>query len=53
VAGQTMFHERIQRYLDLRTGAATFPVEGPNESTREVWGHVVCPHRWAIGGADQ
>jgi ABC-2 type transport system ATP-binding protein len=48
----TMFDERIQRYFDLRSGAATFRVEGPSESTREVWGHVVYPHRWEIEGGD-
>ena len=37
---------RLQRYLDLRPGAATFTVDGPSVATREVSGHVVYPHRW-------
>jgi hypothetical protein len=53
MARQAMSDERIRRYLDLRTGAATFPVEGPSESTRKVWGRVVHPHRWEIDEADQ
>jgi ABC-type polysaccharide/polyol phosphate transport system ATPase subunit len=40
--------ERIQRYLDLRPRAATFTVEGPSVSSREVSGHVVYPHRWEV-----
>ena len=40
--------ERIQRWLDFRHGAATFTVEGPSVSSREVSGHVVYPHRWDI-----
>ena len=45
--------ERIQRYLDLRSQTATFTVDGPGVSTREVSGYVVYPHRWeAEPGAD-
>jgi ABC-type polysaccharide/polyol phosphate transport system ATPase subunit len=46
----TVFDEHIRRYLDLRSHAGTFRVEGPSESTREVSGHVVYPHRWEVGG---
>ena len=37
---------RIQRYLDMRAGAAAFVVDGPSVASREVSGHLVYPHRW-------
>jgi ABC-type polysaccharide/polyol phosphate transport system ATPase subunit len=39
----------IRRYLDMRPRAATFMVDGPSVSTREVSGHLVMPHHWEIG----
>jgi ABC-type polysaccharide/polyol phosphate transport system ATPase subunit len=48
----TVFDEHIRRFLDLRSHAGTFRVEGPGESTREVWGHVVYPHRWEVEGGE-
>ena len=37
------------RYLDLRSTAATFTVDGPGVASRDVSGHVVYPHRWEVG----
>ena len=45
---RAILDERLQRYLDLRPGAAFFTVEGPSIAGREVAGHVVLPHRWQL-----
>jgi hypothetical protein len=42
--------ERIQRFYDFRSQAATFSVDGPSLATREVSGHVVYPHHWEGDG---
>jgi ABC-2 type transport system ATP-binding protein len=43
-----IYDGRIQRYLAFRSKAASFVVEGPSVSSREVDGHVVYPHRWTV-----
>jgi ABC-type methionine transport system ATPase subunit len=42
--------ERIQRFFDFRSQAATFSVDGPSLANREVSGHVVYPHHWEPDG---
>jgi ABC-type polysaccharide/polyol phosphate transport system ATPase subunit len=42
--------ERIQRFFDFRSQAASFSVDGPSLATREVSGHVVYPHHWDADG---
>src|SRR5262249_52540875 len=37
---------RLQRHLDIKPRAASFRVEGPSVASRQVYGHVVYPHRW-------
>ena len=44
-----VYDSDVLSYLDLRSTAATFTVDGPGVASRDVSGHLVYPHRWEVG----